>query len=210
MTLQNRYAGQNRARKYELFLQRLAPGPATRILDAGFTEAEHNPNDNYLERQYPWPDQVTALGIEPAVEFARRYPRVKTVVYDGRTMPFPDRSFDIGWSNAVIEHVGSRAHQVLFMRELLRVARTVYVTTPNRWFPVDLHTRYPLVHWLPKPLCDAIMSATGKGMWTGDALRLLSARQFTAIAREAGATQVELVRNPFMGFTVDFVLIASA
>lgn len=210
MSLQNRFAGQNRARKYDMFIQRLAPGPQTRVLDAGFTEAEHNPNDNFLERQYPWPEQITALGIEPAVEFARRYPKVRTVVYDGRTMPFDAGAFDIGWSNAVIEHVGNRAMQVLFMRELLRVAKTVYITTPNRWFPIELHTRYPLVHWLPKPLCDAIMSATGKEFVTGDALSLLSARQFEAVAREAGARQVELVRNPFLGFTVDFVIIASA
>lgn len=208
MTLQNRFAGENRARKYALFMQRLMPGPETTILDAGFTEAEHNPNDNFLERSYPWPTQITALGIEPAVKFHARYPDVRTVLYDGGQMPFADKSFDIAWSNAVIEHVGDRLAQRHFMRELLRVARTVFVTTPNRWFPFDLHTRYPLLHYLPKPVCDAILRRLGQSVWTGDALWLLSARQFAALATESGAAHVELIRNPFMGFTVDCVVIA--
>jgi SAM-dependent methyltransferase len=210
MNLQHRFAGENRARKFALFMERLRPGPETTILDAGFTEAEHNPNDNFLERAYPWPAQITALGIEPAVEFHTRYPAVQTVLYDGRQMPFADKAFDIAWSNAVIEHVGDRTAQRQFLSELLRVSRTVFVTTPNRWFPFDLHTRYPLLHWLPKPACDALLRRLGQSVWTDDALWLLSARQFAALAKEGGAAHVELIRNPFLGFTVDFVLIAHA
>ena len=55
-------------------------------------------------------------------------------------------------SNAVIEHVGARERQEAFVREALRVGRRVFVTTPNRWFPVEVHTRLPLVHWLPEQL----------------------------------------------------------
>ena len=53
------------------------------------------------------------------------------------------------FSNAVIEHVGGRAEQRRFVDESLRVAPRAFVTTPNRWFPVEVHTRLPLVHWLP-------------------------------------------------------------
>ena len=66
-------------------------------------------------------------------------------------MPFADGEFDIVFSNAVIEHVGGREQQRRFVEESLRVARRAFVTTPNRWFPVEVHTRLPLVHWLPGP-----------------------------------------------------------
>jgi hypothetical protein len=36
--------------------------------------------------------------------------------------------------------------------EALRVARRAFVTTPNRWFPIEVHTLLPLVHWLPEPM----------------------------------------------------------
>jgi hypothetical protein len=38
--------------------------------------------------------------------------------------------------------------------EAVRVSSRVFLTTPNRWFPVELHTRLPLVHWLPRPAAD--------------------------------------------------------
>jgi len=61
-----------------------------------------------------------------------------------------DGAFDIGFSNAVVEHVaGGREGQRRFVGELCRVARRVYVTTPNRWFPLDPHTLLPFAHWLP-------------------------------------------------------------
>jgi hypothetical protein len=53
-------------------------------------------------------------------------------------------------SNAVIEHVGGTERQAAFVREAVRVGGRVFVTTPNRWFPVEDHTRLPFVHRLPE------------------------------------------------------------
>ena len=48
------------------------------------------------------------------------------------------------------------------MSEALRVARRAFVTTPNRWFPVEVHTRLPLVHWLPERLAHRGYDLAGK------------------------------------------------
>jgi len=45
--------------------------------------------------------------------------------------------------------------------EALRVAPRVFVTTPNRWFPIELHTRAPLVHWLPDAAAHRATTGTG-------------------------------------------------
>ena len=69
---------------------------------------------------------------------------------DGRDLPFADGEFDLGFSNAVVEHVaGGREGQRRFVHELCRVSGSVFVTTPNRWFPLEVHTLLPFVHWLP-------------------------------------------------------------
>jgi len=142
----------SRERKVRLFLELFDPGPQTTVLDVGVTDAPFGggSTDNYFEARYPWPEQITAVGTTGLERFAAAFPCVRVVQADGRELPFADREFDLCFSNAVVEHVqGGRAGQRRFVGELCRVARRVFVTTPNRWFPVDPHTLLPLVHWLP-------------------------------------------------------------
>ncbi|HWX53027.1 MAG TPA: methyltransferase domain-containing protein [Verrucomicrobiae bacterium] len=70
----------------------------------------------------------------------------------GLDLPFPDKSFDLAFSNSVIEHVGSEENQFQFAREMMRVGRKVYCQTPSRLFPVDPHLTTPFLHWLPVSL----------------------------------------------------------
>ena len=87
--------------------------------------------------------------------------------------------FDVVFSNAVLEHVGARERQRRFVGEALRVGRSVFITTPNRRFPVEVHTRLPLVHWLPDRLSRPVYRAAGKGFATD--VHLLTRRSFEAL-----------------------------
>lgn len=71
------------------------------------------------------------------------------VFADGRALPFADHSFDIVFSNSVIEHVGDRESQRQFAEEITRVGRAYWVQTPNRMFPVEPHLLTPFLHFLP-------------------------------------------------------------
>jgi SAM-dependent methyltransferase len=143
----------SRERKLRLFLDLLGPGPETTVVDVGVTDAPFGAgsSDNFFEAMYPWPDRITAVGNTELDRFTAAFPLVHAVRADGRELPFPDGTFDLGFSNAVVEHVaGGRDGQRRFVHELCRVARRVFVTTPNRWFPLEVHTLLPLVHWLPE------------------------------------------------------------
>jgi len=76
--------------------------------------------------------------------------RSQVVLGDGLRLPFRDRSFDLVFSNSVIEHVGDAGAQAQFAAELARVGKQYWVETPNRGFPVEQHLWTPVVHWLPK------------------------------------------------------------
>jgi Methyltransferase domain len=142
----------SRERKLRLFVETFRPGPETTVVDVGVTNAPFGggSSDNFFESLYPWPGRITAVGPTELDRFEAAFPGVTAVRADGRELPFADGSFDLGFSNAVIEHVaGGREGQRRFVGELCRVAARVFVTTPNRWFPLDPHTLLPFVHWLP-------------------------------------------------------------
>jgi SAM-dependent methyltransferase len=147
----------SRRRKLRLFLEELRPSAQTTVLDVGVDEVGFGGEGgesgcrthNFFEELYPWPHRITALGLHDGEGFRRAYPGVDYVQGDACALPFPDGAFDVVFSNAVIEHVGGAERQRAFVSEALRVGRRVFVTTPNRWFPVEVHTRLPLVHWLP-------------------------------------------------------------
>ncbi len=149
----SRVSMRSRERKLQLFLDLLQPGPETTVVDVGVTDAPFGAGstDNFFEALYPWPEQVTGVGHTELERFAAAFPQVRAVRADGRDLPFGDAEFDVGFSNAVVEHVaGGRDGQRQFVHELCRVAQRVFVTTPNRRFPLEVHTLLPFVHWLPQ------------------------------------------------------------
>jgi SAM-dependent methyltransferase len=158
----------SRRRKLQLFLEELHPTADTSVLDVGADELAFGEGNgcgtlNFFEEMYPWPERITALGLHDGTGFRARYPGIRYVQGDACALPFEDGEFDIVFSNAVIEHVGDRARQRLLVSEALRVGRRVFITTPNRRFPVEVHTRLPLVHWFPSRVAHRIYGATGKG-----------------------------------------------
>ena len=153
-----------RARIYQDFLARMHPTPFERILDVGVSDVI-NDGANVLERLYPYQRNITACGISDGVEFRRTFPGVKFVrIEPNMRLPFDDNSFEIATANAVLEHVGSSQNQHLFISELCRVASRVFVSVPNRLFPIEHHTAIPVAHY-QSHLFNAACRLTGKSEW---------------------------------------------
>lgn len=125
-----------------LFSSIIAPGDGESVLDVGGNDY----NWQYVSKKL----RVELLNlffepvtIESPIEFT-------SVTGDGTDLPYDDRSFDVGFSNSVIEHVGTKERQVQFANELRRISKKVWVQTPAREFFLEPHFLTPFVHWVPK------------------------------------------------------------
>jgi SAM-dependent methyltransferase len=152
MSLFEKLSHISRKRKLELFNKIMKPTTQTKVLDVG---AEINSQCNRGLRfidPYPWKNKVTAINTsaEHIKLIKKLYPEVKSVVGDACRLPWPDKHFDVVYSNAVIEHVGDFEKQKQMAAEIMRVGKRWFVTTPNRWYPFEFHMRLPFVTWLPK------------------------------------------------------------
>ena len=138
---------------YRRFVAEFHPVEADSILDIGVTSDDRFEMSNHFEALYPFKHRIVAAGIDPGASYlVQKYPGLEFREADACDLRFEDGEFDLVHSSAVIEHVGSRKRQARMVAECTRVARRgIFLTTPNRWYPIELHTHLPFLHWLPAP-----------------------------------------------------------
>jgi SAM-dependent methyltransferase len=230
MSLAYKVSGWNRQRKWQVFLNNVKTQPTSQILDVGFSEEEYSDTDNFLEKHYPHLENITALCLETPEAYlharkdsdfeipkevileknkqaSSRYPQLNIVNYDGKSFPFPDKHFDVCWSNAVLEHVGDDDEQIQFLKEIKRVAKVGFITTPNRYFPIEVHTHIPFLHYLPKKIFDKYLHATGRGWAADEYMYLLSLNDLRRRLKAAGITKYKIFKNRLFFFTMDFAVV---
>ena len=112
--------------------------------------------------------------------------QVQLIRADGRDLPFESRSFDWVFSNAVIEHVGSWEDQIRFANEIRRVSSKGYfVTTPNKFFPIEPHTLLPFYQFLPARIQQRAVPYSAGYLRQYEVIHLLSTKQMQELFPEA-------------------------
>ena len=136
------------------------------------------------------------------------------IVGDARDLSqFDDKSFDVAFSNSVIEHVGTWSDQQRMASEVRRVGRRYFVQTPNRWFPIEPHFLFPGFQFLPESIKVVLLRRFSLG-WFPRIPDLIEAR---AVAREIRLLtrsevrklfpDARIVSEKFCGLTKSFMAI---
>jgi len=191
-----------RPRRFAQFLATFRISSTTSILDIGGESA-------FWDGQ-PFRDQITLLNIRGENTDMRH------VEGDARWLPFPDQSFDIAFSNSVIEHLGMWEHQQAFAFEARRVGKKLWVQTPARSFPVEPHLLTPFIHWLPRRLqLPLLRHFTVWGLVTRASVE--SARSLAAELRLLNGREMKLLfpdceirRERVAGLTKSFIAVRLA
>jgi hypothetical protein len=181
------------------------------VLDVGATADKSHPESNFFEQFFPAKNKITALSNQDAKFLETEYPGLKFIQGNGLDMPFESGSFDLVFSSAVIEHVGSFENQCKFFSECLRVSKKyVFLTTPNRYYPMEFHTHLPLIHWLPKNLHRKILSLIGqKELALEENLNLMGKRDIEAMLANClgdSSVNVRILNVKLFGIVSNWVL----
>ena len=195
----------SRRKKFELLESVFRPRPEDRVLDIGASGAVFLRYT--FEDVYPYPERITAGGYDlgEVLSAEHYYPRPSYAVFDGCRLPFPDKSFDLVFSNAVIEHIPGQQKQ--FADEVSRVGKSWFVTTPNYWYPFETHYHLPFIQFLSRPLQREYNRLLGTHIPKGQVqdLALLSTSQLQRLfptSRVAGV-RVTLWPETLVAYYVD-------
>jgi len=194
-----------RRRRMARFAAVMRPTEQTQILDVG---------------GYPgcWPEgecsaQVTCVNPDRTTGYVASARR-RMLHGDGCALAFEERSFDIGYSNSVIEHLGTWERQQQFAAELRRVGNALWVQTPARWFFIEPHLIAPFIHYLPKAAQRPLLRWFTVWGWLTrptpaqvDAF-LAEVRLLTAAEMRALFPDCRLERERFLGvFTKSYIAV---
>ena len=196
-----------RAKRMRKFLAIFSVSPATTIVDVGgypafWYEVAGSPRITIINNYMP--QLRSSLG---------QYQRV---VADGRCLPFKERAFDIAFSNSVIEHLSTYENQKKYADEMRRVAKSLWVQTPARCFPVETHLKTPFIHYLPAGLQRRLIRHFTVWGWMSrptredingfvDEVRLLSYKEMRELFADC-----QIIKERFFFFTKSYIAVRSA
>jgi hypothetical protein len=158
----------------------------------------------------PFVPRVTILNLSIEGERSGQF---EWIIGDARELPFADQSFDVVYSNSVIEHLGTFEDQRRFADECRRVGRAYFVQTPNRNFPIEPHLLTPFIHWLsPEWQGRLLRNFTLWGWITRPdpdacARYLQTTRMLTGTEFQSLFPEAEIRREYFLGLTKCFIAL---
>lgn len=193
----------------KMFLKEFPLHTIKKILDCGVTSDKMAVSSNYLEKYFPDKSKIIALSNQDCKFLETLYPGTEFKLGDVTALPFEDASIDVVFSSAVLEHVGSHAKQEQMLAECYRVAKKgLFITTPNRWYPIEFHTLLPFIHWLPKKIHRWLLKIIGLDFFAnGDNLNLLNIHTLKVFCRKLNIQNFMIRKIYTFGWPSNLILI---
>jgi hypothetical protein len=197
-----------RRKRFRRFLELVdrCPKRPLQILDVGGTE-QFWETMGYADCGH----KITLLNLTAA---PTRHENIVSLAGDAASMPqFGDERFDVVFSNSVIEHLGSLERQRQMAGEVRRLAKRYFVQTPNYWFPIEPHFRFPGFQYLPVAGRVWLLRHRALASYPRaeneqqarqfvDEIRLLTKAEVQALFPDA-----EILHERFLGLTKSFMAV---
>ena len=116
---------------------------------------------------------------------------------------------DVVISNATIEHVGGFEQQKKMIENILLLTKKYFIiTTPNRYHPLDFHTKLPILHWFPKKIHRKLLKLLKLEFFSKEEnLNLLSKKDLITLLEIVGVNNFKIFDVSLLGFKSNLIVI---
>ena len=179
------------------------------ICDVGTTEDTSNKSSNFLIKSF------TNIKIKNSItdqlikdEFFNNKIQA-SITSDLHPNQINQLKSDISFSSATIEHVGCRNNQKKMVENMINLSkRYIIITTPNKFHPIEFHTKLPFFHFLPKVIYKILLKLIGYSYFSKiENLNLLSIHDFSKILNTFSNIKFKIIKIKLLGFTSNLVAI---
>ena len=148
-------------------------------LDIGTTSDDKNASSNIVIKNIKNIDKFKCISDQIVNSDFFHKSLNKSITEEFSENELYDFSSDLVVSNATIEHVGNTLNQKKMVKNIIKLTKKIFVlTTPNKFYPIELHTKIPLIHWFPKSIYRKILKFLGLSFYADEKnLNLLSVNE---------------------------------
>jgi len=179
------------------------------VLDVGTTEDDRNSSSNYLIKNLGNFKNYKSISDQQISTVFFSKTLKKSITDDFNQNEIESFQSDLVISNATIEHVGNFNDQIQMCKNIINLSKKYFViTTPNRFHPIEFHTKIPLIHWLPKKLHRRILKSIGLNFFAEEKnLNLLSEFDLKFIMKKLCQENYEIRSINFFFIKSNLILI---
>ena len=149
-------------------------------LDVGTTEDKLNKSSNIIIKNLKNINIFKSISDQDIKSDFFTKKLKKSITLEFNKEEINEFSSDIVVSNATIEHVGNEENQLMMIKNIIKLSKKIFIIiTPNRWYPIDFHTKIPFIHWLPKKIHRNFLNLIGLSFFSEEKnLNLLNEKDF--------------------------------
>ena len=179
------------------------------ILDIGTTNDTENESSNFIIKNlknvksfYSISDQLISSTF-----FKKKLQR--SIIENFSEYEIENFKSDLVVSNATIEHVGNYNDQKVMIDNMIKFSKKmVIISTPNRYHPLEFHTKIPFIHWLPKTIHRTILKNLNLSFYSKEKnLNLLSSSDLNSFVKnEEIKSEFKYIKFLFFRSNLIFIL----
>ena len=179
------------------------------VLDIGSTEDDANESSNFIIKNLGNFKEVKSISDQSINSKFFSKSLKKSITSKFSKDDIKEFQSDLVISNATIEHVGDFKNQIMMCKNIINLSKKYYIIiTPNRYHPLEFHTKIPLIHWLPKKTHRMLLQLFGLNFFANEKnLNLLSNYDLNLIMKILEQTDYKIESINFIFFKSNLILI---
>ena len=128
------------------------------VLDIGTTNDTKNKSSNFIVKNLKNIKNFYSISDQLITSSFFKKTLQKSITENFSEYEIENLKSDLVISNATIEHVGNYDNQKAMINNMIKLSKKmIIISTPNRYHPLEFHTKIPFIHWLPKNIHRKIL-----------------------------------------------------
>ena len=179
------------------------------ICDVGTTEDISNKSSNFLIKSFTSIKTKNSITDQLIKDDIFKNKIQASITSNLQPAQVNQLKSDISFSSATIEHVGCRDNQKKMIENMINLSKKyIIITTPNKFHPIEFHTKLPLLHFLPKIIYKSLLNLVGYSYFAKiENLNLLSVDDLSKILNMFSNIKFKIIKIKLFGFTSNLVAI---